>query len=850
MEFLPATFLKKALSICLVVFSYQIHAQDDLEDLYIPASPSPKLAELSKYADFETIGQNGVVPIDIPLFSISAGQYTHPISLSYHSGGIKVNQDATWVGLGWSITMGGSITRSVRDVPDDVQNGYEIIFEGTGYHNRTHITEYGWLNDPNRIQNFPEITNEDYKTASDQVYGVSDEIDAAIALRTLKGDRPAFIDRVYTEYHPAYNQPKRIYDTEPDIYYLNIGNKSVKFIFGSDGIPKLLNSAEYYDIEPVLGGEHNITLEEFIVTDMLGVKYFFGTGGKLETTTVNTNYYSTNARDIGSDPYMLSNEFEKVQAPVEKTFTTGWFLTKVELLTGAEMIFEYFAPANPLLLDMEVGQLRTKQIDQNLPLVSYNANHWNKAKTISHSILTQYLKRITFPSGKVEMQLSPRSDISGAYKLSSIVLKNKSGNLINNLHFAYSYRDNRMFLDWMMNNDKRTSFEYNDTALPPKNSAQQDYWGYACAHSNDLIPQVYVYPNDTEKAPNYYRFHPLPEGTFALPEIILPGSDRRVDSSSIRAGVLEILHHATGGTTTYTYEPNEFYDAASGENIHGGGLRIANIVKKESDGTPLLQREYHYNNENNESSGVLINQIAFATPTTYSFDLDIDIRYNFDGISLSEFEQWDHFTLRSSNTYFPLTNLEGNQVGYSRVEIVDVGNGSIVSHYHRPQNFTDHSTPVVTAPMIGFYAFDNIHYKPLFHFEEFTTKHFLSHTCDGVEADVHPIFNIYSRAKGMYSSSGFSDFNNPFINQEMSHLISEGTIYERCWRDSGYKYTDDFGQSIYALKKNNIDYDTKYDVRYNDIYYGKVKQVGNTIFPYLPLSDDGQLVWPPINRTI
>jgi hypothetical protein len=844
MKFLPTTFLKKVLTICLVVFSYQIHAQDDLEDLYIPATPSPKLAELSKYADFETIGQNGVVPIGIPLFSISAGQYKQPVSLSYHAGGIKVNQDATWVGLGWSLTMGGSITRSVRDVPDDVQETYPIKFEGPRKYTSTYVTEYGWLLDPGRIANFPDITNEGFETKSDKVFGVSDEIDAAIAFRTLRGDL-----NIYDQ--ELKNYEKEIFDCEPDIFYLNIGQKVMKFIFDTEGNPKLLNSPEYFKIEPTLGGPQNITLESFVVTDTYGNKFYFGENNKIEKTTVHTEFYSTDSRNtLGK-----YSEDDLIQAPLDKTFTTGWFLTRVEVPSGEFISYEYYSPVNPLLLDIEVGQFRTKQLTENVPQISYNANRWNKTKSIEHSILTHYPERVVFPSGTVEIQLSPRSDRQGAYKLSSMVLKNNLNSLVNNIHFVYKETDGRMFLDWIMNNDKRTTFEYNDAVLPPKNSAQQDFWGYACAHSNDLIPQVYVYPNEPVNVPNYYRFHPLSAGTFALPEIILPGSDRRVDESSIRAGVLEIVHHPTGGTTTYSYEPNEYYDAPSGENITGGGLRIANIVKKENenDETPLLQREYHYNQENEESTGVLISDMAFASPTTFSFVNDVEIKYYFEGTPLLEGDIWDHFTLRASNNYFPLANLEGNQISYTKVEEIEVGNGKIVRHYHRPQNYVDHSTEVNTTPMIGFPAFHTWTIPVIELGAPVPGELYVDAYCQNL-ANLYWYVSVIGNSPGHYYSWGHVPDNSIFKTQSLFYKLEgirdpkTGVIDYECKRDvlkSGYLYDP----CLSCSKLYTFDFqDLYFGEAYDGIFWGNVKQNGKSIFPFVPLSDDGELQYEKLYK--
>jgi hypothetical protein len=64
----------------------------------------------------------GNVGYNIPLFEIGG----YPINLTY-SGDINPQQDAGWVGLGWSLNL-GSVNRSLRGVPDDF-DGDEVYIE-------------------------------------------------------------------------------------------------------------------------------------------------------------------------------------------------------------------------------------------------------------------------------------------------------------------------------------------------------------------------------------------------------------------------------------------------------------------------------------------------------------------------------------------------------------------------------------------------------------------------------------------------------------------------------------------------------------------------------------------------
>jgi hypothetical protein len=81
--------------------------------------PSPNAASLGKFLETPVSNFTGIPKINIPIYEIKEGDIKLPVLLSYHSGGIKVDEVASSEGLGWSLVAGGSITRSTRGLPDD-----------------------------------------------------------------------------------------------------------------------------------------------------------------------------------------------------------------------------------------------------------------------------------------------------------------------------------------------------------------------------------------------------------------------------------------------------------------------------------------------------------------------------------------------------------------------------------------------------------------------------------------------------------------------------------------------------------------------------------------------------------
>lgn len=77
-------------------------------------SPSPEAASLGRYGEIPVSLSTGTASFDIPIYEVVSGTLKVPVKLSYHSSGVKVNDIASSVGIGWSLQGGGAVTRVVK----------------------------------------------------------------------------------------------------------------------------------------------------------------------------------------------------------------------------------------------------------------------------------------------------------------------------------------------------------------------------------------------------------------------------------------------------------------------------------------------------------------------------------------------------------------------------------------------------------------------------------------------------------------------------------------------------------------------------------------------------------------
>ena len=197
---------------------------------------SPEAAAISKYGAIPVNLNTGVPNISIPIYTMQLRGLSVPIALSYNSSGIKVNEQATNVGLGWSLSSGGAVTASVSGIPD---------FEATG-----------WVFSASKTP----------QTGTYQTEWSS--IDPNITVT------PHFLtDSTYLFYKDILEERS---DSQPDVFFASFLGKSIKFYYDQSGNAHLMPYRRV-KVETLSPG--------FRITDENDVVYTFGTEERNVTTS-------------------------------------------------------------------------------------------------------------------------------------------------------------------------------------------------------------------------------------------------------------------------------------------------------------------------------------------------------------------------------------------------------------------------------------------------------------------------------------------------------------------------------------------------------------------------------------
>jgi hypothetical protein len=530
----------------------------------------------------------GTAIVNIPLYAITNGGASLPMTLSYNASGIRPTDAESSAGMGWNLNAGGAITREVHGLPDDVVQdmlGNEI---------------FGWMYNANASLIGPHVFINDNNTAT--------YTDVATDM--------AFINSNFGDYS----------DTEPDVFHIEAPGLSCNLIY--DRAISSFRTIPYSDLKisftvNLASGPTRSAITSFKIVNDDGVTYVFSapqTAMQKAKSLSATNYFQTT--------------YHQYQNGI--TYYSAWDLTSITDAYGNSIVLTYVnGTKKGFTINKSVILATPSNPATNTPqYVLFGNNTPNLLNNISY----------VDSGGNTGVFYFSWITDAGTYKdvISSIM---GLGRL-----FQFNYSSSgRNFLNSVIDQDCSSPFKYSFSyaAGLPDSTSVGDLWGYANLISNSTAyPSVLINP----VTPGYdrYRNH----GTETIPNAYpytMPGANMSATSSS-QLGSLTKIDYANGGSTTLAYEPNDYYDNAINANINGAGIRILSITDYDGINTANnIVRGYSYMDASSHSYGKPISLPVYAFTRPYTGTGTTQDLWNYSTVrSYGDLSGEDHSILYST----------------------------------------------------------------------------------------------------------------------------------------------------------------------------------------------------------
>ncbi len=524
-------------------------------DPYTPPAivpQAPEVSSLLKFTETPVSYQTGVPNISIPIANISGRDLSASVSISYHAGGHRVNEESTWVGLGWSLSAGGQITRTVKGAVDD-------------------HAPMGYVHTPLTIETLQDVCENG---------------------GTFQGQSCVQLEN------------NESYDFDPDDFNYSMMGLSGRFMFDQrrDGNNPQGHIVQFPEknmiIEPtfapvtVVNGvtDARERIIAWDITDTNGTKYRFEEGNRM----IKTNNFTF--AQGGNTPQLNSSG----PAATNLDYIETWDLVRAVSVNNDTITFEYNRPTLP------VGNTGTNWVFNDYTCTPVNEQ---VSSDVSNPAIFQYnpsnsivtyagversyteLTKITTSQGYIEFvkSTSPRQDTqSNKYSLKTINLYStvngitnliKSAELIQDYFVATpstsnefigsygqstsipanqsSFLNKRLKLNEVkfhstdvsttLNDSYSYNFIYNNQELPHKRSNAQDHWGYYNGAGNvSLIPGFSMnVQTGYQSSPITINYNPS------------NSANRNVNPNYTQASVLKEIIFPEGGKTVFTFESNQ-----------------------------------------------------------------------------------------------------------------------------------------------------------------------------------------------------------------------------------------------------------------------------------------------------
>ena len=621
-------------SIMLILAMPVLYAQNTPVQM-IPQTPTAY--SLGKYGDIPVSLYTGVPNISIPVYTLKDHDASVNISLSYHGSGIKVDEIASYVGLGWSLDAGGMITRVVRGRPET------LLSDGSLFPKRSDIQFY----DPGS-----HMPKADF-IAKNQLF------------------------------EAATNQ----LDNEPDQFYFNFMGRSGKFVFDKEG-QAVLENKEGLEISWKFVSTYDE--QNFVIRDETGAVYEF--------TDYETTFYPEEGISRISAWYLSKItspggnviRFE-YYPPVSSNQLSRSYTTS--LVTVLPYRTSVTPPLDVTYQGTGFTELRLHRIKSDNGEIEFiykpeRRKDYPKLNVTSPASSALAEIRIYKPDAGLLRKFMLLTSYFQANDVEKYNLRDKD---------IYNYLDYRLRLDAVQEYGADgstplppTTFRYlgdNDPAtddpytLPYRLSPSQDHWGfYNQAYNTHMIPGLSA--AKSIYMPSWFRQFSPPDGPEAIFTKIDGGANRNPDAEAMKADMLSEVHYPTGGYTFFQFEANDF-----AKNIPG--VRIGKITNYPVLGKPV-ETDYTYQGYSYYNP---VNFYFEFYQVTYFYG-EINPRASTlqqFGIPVEQFSGVDQKKYIKINVQPQALLGHGAEVGYTNVTVSEPGKGTVTSIFTSQDNFPDYT---------------------------------------------------------------------------------------------------------------------------------------------------------------
>ncbi|MBB6129405.1 PKD domain-containing protein [Mucilaginibacter lappiensis] len=565
----------------------------------------------------------GSANVNIPLYTIKSGSLSASVNLFYGGNGIKVKDVENNGGIGWRVTGGGQISRELRGLPDDIQK------DNAGN------SRLGWIYNSNgtKINNMSIANN-----------GTPNCANEATDITNLNNN---FSD---------------LSDTEPDLFSIDAPGLSCSFVFDNNHNIKTIPYQDVkiaYTTDLTTGG-----IASFTVINSRGVQYSFSNAAKSVRRTTNTVGSGSTAQTVSeSNIVFYKNQYLQYKSGIN--YTSSWSLSSMTDPNGNSINFLYSSglaqnAATPLELYIG-GTTKTTQywtIDTGIPLIL--SSILGATGSAAFSYADNYRTAIPLVNKIYANGVTYLLNYSSVYTSGSS-------------YYRYFLRD--LTTD-QCNSNFKYHFSYNGetqgsggyvTTLGDSTSKSIDYWGYQNSAANtDLSPSVNINPSNTA----YQRYQVVTDNTSrSAYSYNVAGADRRATPAVVMAGALSQVSFFNNGSTSLTYESNDYYDPTGNIAVQGGGIRVKQVTVYDGINTANnIVRNYTYVNP---STGLTSGKPA--TLPVYAFTRP----YTGSGSTAA---LWSASTVRSELDL----SADDHTIYYGQVTLTQTGAGKTLYEYYVP----------------------------------------------------------------------------------------------------------------------------------------------------------------------